>query len=528
MKRILKFCCVSLVILPFVIINGCTDNFDELNTNPKGLILEALDGSNIGKLFAQTNYAVMDHTPIGTGPWVYQVSDALFPDLYAQYFATTQPRFASDRHTIVGGWNNQAWAVTFQRSAPQLRLLKNQTAELGMVKENAIAKVWEVFQFQRATDYYGPIPYSQFGNGELSVPYDSQESVYKSFFPILDEAVEVLKNGGTSVFGGDDLIYRGDVSKWYRFANTLRLRIAMRIRFVEPALAKQEAEKAVAAGVMGSVSDNAFVKTFNGTPNVYSVITAWGEFRMSAAMESVLKGYNDPRTGGMFSPAALGDSPDDADNFPYEGILNGQSIAALENGTLNYNRTASDMSPKFLPVTGNLMPIAVMRVAEAYFLRAEGALIGWNMQGNAKDLYESGINASLQEWGVPNSGYATSIAVPAPVSNTIPAMTDIPVLFDGSNQEKALEQIITQKWISLYPESREAWAELRRTGYPKLYPRLFSENPDVGVNEVMSRLVYPIIEFNTNRAAVEAAIASPEIGGAEANGSKKLWWDVRD
>lgn len=527
MKRFFKISKMPIALAIILMIGGCTDDFDELNTDPKGLTVDALDGSNIGKLFAQTNYSVMSHTPIGTTPWIHQVTEALFPDLYAQYFATTQPRFASDRHTIVGGWNDWAWRSTFERSAPQLQLLKQQTAELELNVENAIAKVWEVYQFHRATDFYGPIPYSEFGNGEVSVAYDSQESVYKSFFPILDEAVAVLNSGGTSVFGPDDLIYGGDVAKWNRFANSLRLRLAMRIRFAEPALAQSEAEKAVSAGVIEAVADNAFVTTFSGTPNVYNVLTNWGEFRMSASMESVLKGYDDPRVGLMFSPANSGDSDGDTDSFVYEGILNGQSIAALEDGNLDYNNTASDMAPIFLP-GGGLPPIPVIRAAEVYFLRAEGALIGWNMGGTAKEFYESGINASLEEWGVPDGAYATSTALPAEVDAAIPAMTDIPVLFDEVDTDRAWEQIMTQKWISLYPESREAWAELRRTGYPRLYDRLFSENTSVGPDQTMRRLTYPPIEFTTNADGVNAAIASPEIGGSEANGSIKLWWDKQN
>ncbi|MBC9794937.1 SusD/RagB family nutrient-binding outer membrane lipoprotein [Sinomicrobium sp. FJxs] len=505
--------------------SGCTKDFDELNTDPKGLTVDALDASNIGKLFSQTNYTVMSHSPVGTTPSIFQVTDALFPDYYAQYFATTQPRFPSDRHTIVGGWNDSAWRSTFEQSAPALRLLVEKTEELGFTKENAIAKVWEVFQFHRLTDYYGPVPYSEFGNGETSVAYDSQESIYKSFFPILDEAIAELQNGGTSIFGAEDLIYGGDISKWYKFANSLRLRLAMRIRFVEPALARAEAEKAITAGVIEDVADNAFVTTNPSTPNAYNVITAWGEFRMSASMESVLKGYDDPRTPKMYSPATNGDSPGDDDDFPYEGMLNGQSIAALEDGDLDFNNNTSDMAPEFMndPST----PIAVLRAAEVYFLRAEGALIGWNMGGGtAKDYYEAGINASLEEWGTSNSDYATSTAVPAAVATNIPAMTDIPILFDETDPEKALEQIITQKWISLYPESREAWAELRRTGYPKLYSRLNSENTEVGVDDIMRRLTYPPIEFTTNGEAVEAAISSPELGG-EKNGSTRLWWDKR-
>ncbi len=515
---------IALSLSSGLLFNSCTDDFDELNTDPKGLTLDALNSSNIGKLFSQTNYSVMSHTPIGSVPWIHQVTESLYSDIYVQYFATTQPRFDTDRYAIHGGWNDWAWRSTFERSAPALRLLVEETERLELPKENAIAKIWEVYQFQRATDYYGPIPYSQFGNGETSVGYDTQESVYKSFFPILDEALAALSSGGTSFFGNEDLIYSGDVVKWQKFANSLRLRIAMRIRHAEPNLAKDEAEKAISAGVIENVSDNAFVLTTAATTNIYNSLTAWGEFRMSASMESVLKGYDDPRVSKMFSPATSGDS--DGDGFLYEGIYNGQSIAALEDGSLDYNNTASNMAPSYLPGGGN-NPIPVLRAAEVYFLRAEGAMIGWNMGGGtAKSYYEAGINASLEEFGVSDATYATSTNVPAPAIAGDAAVTDIPVLFNEVDNEKALEQIHTQKWISLFPESRESWAELRRTGYPKLYDRLFSESTTIGVGDIKRRMVYPPIEFTTNTDGVNTAIALPELGG-EAGGSKKLWWDKK-
>ena len=504
--------------------NGCTDDFDELNTNPKSLTNESINSSNIGKLFANANYSVMSHTPIGAVPWIHQVTESLYSDIYVQYFATTQPRFDTDRYALHGGWNDWAWRSTYEYSAPTLGLFIKEATRLELEKEIAIGNIWRVFQFQRATDYYGPIPYTQFGNGETSVGYDTQESIYKSFFTILDEAVAALSSGGTSVMGGDDLIYSGDVAQWHKFANSLRLRIAMRIRYVEPGLAQAEAEKAVAAGVIDNIADNAFVATSAQTTNIYNSLTAWGEFRMSASMESVLKGYDDPRVSKMFSPAKSGDS--DGDGFLYEGIYNGQSIAALEDGNLDYNNTASDMAPEYLPGGGNL-PIPVLRAAEVYFLRAEGALIGWNMGGGtAKSYYESGINASLEEFGVSDAAYATSTNVPAPAIAGDAAVTDIPVLFNEADDEKAIEQIITQKWISLFPESREAWAELRRTGYPKLYDRLFSESTTLGVGDIKRRMVYPPIEFTTNTDGVNAAIALPELG-SEAGGSKKLWWDKK-
>ena len=519
----MKFYKLYMVLLAAALIGfSCTDDFDELNTDPLALTADKVDASLIGLAFAKAQYNIM------RGASGYQISQNLFADMYCQYFAVTHPNFPSDRYTQVGRWSNSAW-VNFYNKAPNVKFVEDFTAEEGLTVLNAVAKVWKVQAYHRVTDFWGPVPYSQFGNGELSVPYDQQEDIYRSFFPTLDEAVSVLSaNLDASAFGSNDLIFGGDVAKWLTFANSLRLRLAMRVRYADPGLAKTEAEKAVAAGVMTSNEDNAKVKTTAQAFHPLNQITAWSEFRMSTLMESILEGYEDPRLFAYFQPAADGDS--DGDGSPYEGLRNGQSQVQNTNPTNNSGH--SDLNEYFRPSNfPNNPPIEVMSAAEVYLLRAEGALMGWNMGGTAQELYEQGIRASIQRWTDADDAtidaYIASPNVPTDASPESPAVSDIPVAFDtGGGEERQLEQIITQKWLALYPDGFEAFAELRRTGYPKQYTRLNSENLDVGVDEIMRRMKYESSEFDNNREAVEAAIASPEIGGQDKN-STKLWWDKK-
>ncbi|NND04897.1 MAG: SusD/RagB family nutrient-binding outer membrane lipoprotein [Saprospiraceae bacterium] len=519
----MKFLKLFLIMLAVALVGfSCTDDFDELNTNPLALTADKVDASLIGLAFAKAQYNIM------RGASGYQISQNLFADMYCQYFAVTHPNFPSDRYTQVGRWSNSAW-VNFYNKAPNVKFVEDFTAEQGLAVQNAVAKIWRVQAYHRVTDFWGPVPYSQFGNGELSVPYDQQEAIYRSFFPTLDEAVSVLNaNLGGSAFGSNDLIFSGDVASWVTFANSLRLRLAMRIRYVDPGLAKAEAEKAVAAGVMTSNEQNATVLTTANSFHPLNQITAWSEFRMSTLMESILEGYEDPRLPVYFAPAANGDSDDDGS--PFEGLRNGQS--QVQNTNPNNNLGHSDLADYFRPVNQpNNPPIEVMSAAEVYLLRAEGALVGWNMGGTAQELYEQGIRASMQRWAAADDAaidaYIASSNVPADASAESPAVSDIPVAFEtGGDQERQLEQIITQKWLALYPDGFEAFAELRRTGYPKQYTRLNSENLDVGVGDLMRRMKYESSEFSNNRAEVEAAIASPEIGGQDKN-STKLWWDKK-
>ena len=522
----------SLLILCLAVfsISGCTEDFEELNTRPDALIAANLDASLLGQGFARAQFATMHGAPVGS----FQLSQSLFADLYAQYFATTAANFDSDRYVEVGRWIDGSWNNFYANSATGIKFVEDFAANNNLPLEGALAKIWKVQAYHRQTDYYGPIIYSQFGNGETTVPYDTQESIYKSFFGTLDEALAVLNaNRGSNAFGNNDLLYAGNVDKWITFANSLRLRLAMRIRYVEPALAKAEAEKAVNAGVMLSNADNASLLTTAASFNDYNRITAWGEFRMSALMESILVGYDDPRLPQYFSPAVNGDL--DGDGSPFEGLRNGQ---AKVDKVPQYNTDHSDMAPKYLP--GNLGTggprLAVMDCAEMYFLRAEGALVGWNMGGTAKDFYEEGIRQSMMEHTSASAAdiaaYISSTATPKAVGDVwnTPASSDIPVKFEeGGGLERQLEQIITQKWIGLYPDSWEAFAELRRTGYPKIIPLLFSDNQEgLGPNDIFRRLTFVDGEFSNNREAVQAAVMLPEIQsrGGDKN-STRVWWDAK-
>ena len=523
MNSIHQLMMVSLVILGL----GCTNDFEEVNTNPRALTEDFLrsNPSNLELAFGQAQYYSMNGLH-----WRFQISQNLFSDLWCQYYATTAVGFDSDRYTQVGRWADLAWGSFYGQAAPQIKLVENLTAEAGEDALNAVAKVWRVHAYHRMIDYWGPVPYTEFGNLSLEVPYTTEQEAYTDFFSTLDEAVKTLKeNPEARVFPGGDRIYGGDAGKWLKFANSLRLRLALRIRYVNPSLAKTEAEKAVSDKVIESNDDNAFIATDANNLNPLATITNWGEFRMSATMESILKGYEDPRTSVFFSPAKGGDSDTDADDSPYEGLLNGQTKVAL--GT-SQNDNHSDVGPAFLPLPkgGTNPAIGVLRASEVAFLRAEGALQGWNMGGTAKELYEKGIQLSFDEWGVSKADYTGSTAKPAPAGAdtviTVKPVTDIPVAYDESGTvERRLEQIITQKWLALYPNGWEAWAELRRTGYPKQYKRASSDNPDVAANAIMRRMVYTASEFTTNGDAVNAAIGT--LSGGDKN-STKLWWDKKE
>jgi len=496
---------------------GCTKNFEERNTNPGAL--ERLKPTEIVPLFPTALFN-------GWNQGSYQTGQNLLADMYAQYFFCTQVAFGTHRYVMNQMWLQGFWTGTYVATISPLMTIINESEKADFPVLSAIARIWKVFMLNRATDYFGPIPYSQIGNyvpGE-GVAYDAQKDIYYDFFKELDEAIAILEGNLTAPsYGESDLIYKGDNAKWIKFANTLRLRLALRISFVEPEKAKTEAEAAVTGGVLESTTEDAFIEASAARVNRLNTISAWNEFRMSANMESLLKGYNDPRLPIYFSPAKS--------DGKYRGGRNGLTPGEQTQGYNTYDNT-SDLGPIFAPANNLNNPMTVMYAAEAYFLRAEGALNGWNMGGTAEELYEKGIESSLRTWKITDQAVidayinGTSLPIaPAPENGwDTPPLTDIPVKF-STDPEKQREQIGTQKWLALYPNGMEAWAEMRRTGYPKMYPLIHSDNPDMPRDQMIRRIEFTDLDRQANGKAVAAAEALLGPGGDKV--STRLWWDVK-
>ena len=335
--KVIRLSAIGLIAGAAGIWSGCTSDFDEINTSKTAIT--TLSATELPYLFSraqqQASYAA------GT----YQTAQNLFADLYAQYYATTTPNFQSDRYFMHRTWINSHWNPIYTQVVPQLKTLFDQTDAAS--SQNALASIWWVYAFHRLTDYYGPVPYFDAGIPANSVKYDAQDKIYDDFFKRLAAATAVLK-GKTAEkpYGSYDIIYAGDVNKWIKFANTLRLRLAMRISKVDPARAKTEAEAAIAGGLLTDVADNALM-TKNQVGNDYNglaTISGWGEFRMSASMESILKGFDDPRIGIYFQPAF--------NTKTYEGVRNGLGSVELTDRSITTTTTQT------LAIVGLKIPVS--------------------------------------------------------------------------------------------------------------------------------------------------------------------------
>ena len=360
-------------------------------------------------------------------------------------------------------------------------------------------------------------------------PYDTMDKIYDDIFKRLDTAVKDLKNlpEGTSVFKGYEIMYDGDIHNWIRFANTLRLRLALRISKVDPARAKTEAEAAVVSGVLTDNAQNAFLlkSSAGNDTNGLSQVAAWNEFAMSSTIASYLKGYEDPRMEYYFQP--------DVTTGKFNSLRNGLSTTALsdvrnkpaQNSNVGTYWATVKEDKTFEPNLTNSFHI--MCCAEAYFLRAEGALNGWNMNGTAVELYEKGIRLSMEQWGIESPAIETYLAsdklptAPDDSENS-PAVATTPIKW-ATSETAQRQQIGTQKWLAIFPNGMEAWAEYRQSGYPAMYPVVQYDNTDLPAGSFIKRFPFPLTEETNNMTELEKGRAL--LGGTD-NTATTLWWDV--
>lgn len=269
------------------------------------------------------------------------------------------------------------------------RLIKT-CDERGISDFAAVLRVVQAYATANATDAYGPIAYSSVieSNGS-TFAYDTQEEIYNQIFKLLDNAIAGFKSdtSTTEQLQAFDYWCNGDKNLWIKVANQFKLRYAMRIVKANPTLAKQKAEEAVQGGVLTAADRDILID--HGISNELTRMFEWGDCGINANLVTVMDGFNDPRialyiTKNTGEVTANGTTI--AQGTRYLGICGGCDLPNKPNTWGNYSGIVCAYST----------PLPVMKVAEAYFLRAEGAVRGWNMNGDAKDLYEEGIRVSIQ------------------------------------------------------------------------------------------------------------------------------------
>lgn len=516
---------------------GCNlDKFEGYNTDPFAVTpeLEKGDWLYLGGFITQMEKSIYSNA--NNWDWDFQIAQNLGADIFSGYMAPPTP-FNGDKnnanYNLMGGWNLWSFKMYNERvMAPWLALKKLTNDKDEFPEIFAVANIIKVTAMMRNTDTYGPIPYSKYGQGGVAVAYDSQQSVYEQFFKELDDAQEKLRiflaseRKNVKAIKNYDIVYQSDYVKWMRYANSLRLRLAIRISKVNPSLAKIQAEKAVddPFGVIESNKDNFVVSTATMKNPLNTLAYDYHDIRMSADMESILTGLKDPRIAIFFSPAT---DPDPAINGRFVGIRQGISVID-KNLRIGY----SNLGAAWAADRKNSNDICLLNAAEVAFLRAEGVLRGWNMGGTAEDFYSNGVKTSFQYWQADGSDtYLQGTSQPSDYKDSkapeynIAAASTVTVKWDNSaSNEEKLEKIITQKWIAVFPDGQEAWSEFRRTGYPKQFP--MEVNFSAGIidsNIKIRRLPFSQDEYRDNKTEVDKAILL--LSGPD-NGATQLWWDT--
>lgn len=529
---------VLLAMLGTALTTACTSDFTEWNTNPNEATEDMLDWDNArtGSYFLQMeqNVLVVAQSAAGIGTDRYQTVEIMGGDGFVGYFGFPSPSINSAGRY---NWNKESWygdmfTTNYTRTMNAWRSLK-QAIDDENDPRYALAQILKVAAMHRVTDTYGPIPYLSFGV-ENEVPYDSQKDVYYRFFEELADAVETLApyaNAGETLFTEYDCVYRGDLTKWVKFANSLRLRLAMHLAYVDASKAQQEAEAALAAplGVMTEATDIAQLQHISPLETyespIYIVGVSWKDLRMGATLDSYMNGYEDPRLASYFNTTTDG---------TYRGIRAGMANTVSKDAYAP--EAEGSLTGLFsVPNVNSTSNVVWMLASESYFLRAEGALRGWSMGDTAENLYRKGVETSFAEnnAGDASSYLADDTLTPADYTDPVTAAYstdargDITIAWNEADGfEKNLERIITQKYIALYPNGQEAWTEFRRTGYPKVFPVCVNESNGgcVDTETQIRRLPFPQSEYNTNREQLDKGIAL--LGGPDNPGTE-LWWDAK-
>ena len=523
-----------------VLAGACTAGYMDINKNPYGVTDDEMQRDGYAVRAALIGIA---NGVISPDVNTTQFTECLLGGTMGGYLADANSGWAN---TISNYNPTDNWTNVFMKSSWIIPTVYANYRLLHQVTDDqviwAVGDIVKVAAMHRIADTYGPIPYSKIGqNGEINVPYDSQMDVYRTMFNELDSAIDILMPERQNNFSPSaDVIYGGIIDNWIKFANSLKLRLAMRISYADPQLSKEMAEEAVKheVGVMTSNADNAVFSSWGTDGNTInksveynmvtvhddgsSCITQSGDSHAAADIRSSMNGSQDPRRTAYFTKSEW---PAPAET--YVGLRRG--IAIPNHNTVGHQYSGVNI--------GTDSPAYWMTAAEVAFLEAEAvAVFNYDMGTDAQSAYERGISLSFEQWGVTGAEQYISDATSTPGayndpanSNSIAAQSQITIAWDeGASVEEKQERIITQKWIANWLLGNEAWADWRRTGYPHLFPCTDAGNKSGGlVDNVQGarRMEYPADEATSNTFNYNAAVDM--LGGGGDAMSTRLEFDCK-
>ena len=536
-------------------------------------------------------YSLRSGNEGGLEALLYQLQNTLGPDCYVQYFCVPHSDFSYSYYELRSTYdlckffiNNLSvgFSTMTYRMAPTLNAEKIDY----MPEIKAIYLTLFNYAAIENVDLFGPLTYyDNKGNFDgSSFEYDRVKDIYYQAKADIDAAIECFKyykdhhsEAYKKQIGRIIGVYAtllssydtdpSDLSVWIRFANSLKLRMAIHMSKVEPATAKQWAEEAVAGGVIENEADEIGLFPYLlGSAHPLIEIMGWNDIVMGASFINLLQNLDHPYMKYLFTKnsIALEKSKQAVSGTSAPAVTPQESVyVGMRNGVTPGIGRAADANPYCGYSTLNKTyfaecnpPLYLMKVSEVNFLRAEGALRGWNMGGTAQSFYERGIRtAYLEDRNYKENEYTKHVEqylnVNAPkgiayvdpqgLTPDMPSVTKIGVKWnEGDSKETKLEKIITQKYIASFPYSYESWVDLRRTGYPKLFPILNTEHSDGTIkpgdskvqtaDNIMRRIPWvsdnPQTKEDINDTGIPALSEDTNNKPATDTQMQRLWWDV--
>lgn len=575
-------------VVPPVISSGKADVIDYEKVISDEGVAEAIMALDDNIRTAQTGVYGIRGGKDGGAPvaHAYQFCYSLGPDNYVQYFCVPHYDFPYSNFTLRSTYDMCKGSIGgpgsgFSSAKLYIAPLLN-TEKIDSVPElKAIFLTLFNYSAIENADLFGPMPYEEFKALRDKSPfkYNDVRTIYYGVKKNLDDAVACLKyykDNRSEAYKQElaNVMYSyltivndpysktwEDMEPWIRFANSLKLRMAIHMSGIEPETAKAWAEEAVRDGVITDVDNEvAIYPVFSGKDHPLVEITGWSDAVMGASFLNLLENLDHPYMKYLFTKNSVGlaKSPQAVEgsscpattpaNSVYvgmrDGVAPGEGQAAANNPYCGY----SMLDKAYLAQTQ--APLFLMKCSEVYFLLAEGALRGWNMGGTAKQFYEQGIrNASLESRSFTGNKYnelvddylnvedpkGIAYVDPQGLTPDMPSVTKIGVKWnEGDSPEVKLEKIITQKYIASFPYSYESWVDLRRVGYPKLFPILGVADSDGTIKagdskvqtkeNIMRRIPWASDDPQTKEDIANTGLPALGEGATDTQG-QHLWWD---
>ena len=477
---------IFTIVCMIATVSSCTDNFEEINTNPNAQVVGSNEGLLLGAQITAgrelvDNIRSYNH---GMAKWVQYYYDVIDDN----NFVRQNPREDFNDFWVYHNLVTQA--------IPTVERILDNTETTPHPNYRGAALVMKAWMYQNLTELMGPIPFSDAQQGEVSEDpqfnkpkLDSQEEIMKGVLALLEEAnntFDLSGNAGVAMTAASDAYAGGNVLKWKKFANSLRARVLLRISDTDPATAKAGLEQIFSNPtqypVLSSNADNIGITWENATGTYFDPLANYVNNNgfapvVMTGILNILGDRMDPRMKKIAAPAASYTTP------TYVGLPPAFDAANPSGFTGMTRNQISALAPSFTAV--QFRPI--MTYSEVMFIKAEAALKTYNVGTTASAAYVEGITANMQQLGVDSADITTYLANPMVVYNTT----------------NALEQIITQRYIAQFGQSINTYAMIRRTGYPVL------DFYEIGIyknNGYPVRILYPPHFTNYNLENFEAAL----------------------